>query len=86
LLEHPGHVTKQWIRRVVLAEIRKVMDKLPFIYRRVVMEMNRNHVSFLLVGGLNYFLAYKPVTMPTGNSRVQSKNRTDATLAGDTRA
>jgi hypothetical protein len=49
------------------------------------MEMNRNHVSFLLVGGLNYFLAHKPVTTPTGNPRVQSKNRTDATFAGDTR-
>ena len=61
------------------------MDNLPFNYRLVMMEMNRNHVSFLLVGGLNYFLAHKPVTMPTGNPRVQSKNRTDATFAGDTR-
>jgi hypothetical protein len=38
------------------------MDNLPFNYRRVMMEMNRNHVSFLLVGGLNYFLAHKPVS------------------------
>ncbi|HUP82441.1 MAG TPA: hypothetical protein VM260_28060 [Pirellula sp.] len=38
------------------------MEKLPFDYRRVFSAMNRNSVSYLLVGGLNYFLAHKPVT------------------------
>ncbi len=38
------------------------MEQLPFDYRRVFSAMNRNDVSFLLVGGLNYFLAHKPVT------------------------
>ena len=38
------------------------MEKLPFDYRRVFSAMNRNAVSYLLVGGLNYFLAHKPVT------------------------
>jgi hypothetical protein len=37
------------------------MDNLPFNYRRVMVEMNRNHVSFLLVDGLNYFLVHRPV-------------------------
>lgn len=37
------------------------MESLPFDYRRVFSSMNRNNVSYLLVGGLNYFLAHKPV-------------------------
>ncbi len=32
------------------------MGNLPFNYRRVMVEMNSNHDSFLLVGGLNYLL------------------------------
>ena len=38
------------------------MDSLPFDYRRVFSAMNTNGVSYLLVGGLNYFLRHKPVT------------------------
>jgi hypothetical protein len=38
------------------------MDSLPFDYRRVFSAMNTNRVSYLLVGGLNYFLRHKPVT------------------------
>lgn len=38
------------------------MENLPFDYRQVFFAMNRNEVSFLLVGGLNYFLVHKPVT------------------------
>ncbi len=38
------------------------MEQLPFDYRRVFYAMNRNDVSCLLIGGLNYFLAHKPVT------------------------
>jgi len=38
------------------------MEFLPFDYRRVFLAMNRNAVSFLLIGGLNYFLVHKPVT------------------------
>ena len=38
------------------------VENLPFDYRRVFFAMNRHAVSFLLIGGLNYFLAHKPVT------------------------
>ena len=38
------------------------MENLPFDYRRVFSSMNQNAVSYLLIGGLNYFLAHKPVT------------------------
>ena len=38
------------------------MEKLPFDYRRVFSAMNSHGVSYLLVGGLNYFLRHKPVT------------------------
>jgi hypothetical protein len=38
------------------------MESLPFDYRRVFQAMNQNRVSYLLIGGLNYFLAFKPVT------------------------
>ena len=38
------------------------MASLPFDYRRVFLTMNSHSVSYLLVGGLNYFLLHKPVT------------------------
>ena len=38
------------------------MDNLPFDYRKVFITMNRNSVSYLLIGGLNYFLIHNPVT------------------------
>ena len=38
------------------------MESLPFDYRRVFLTMNSHSVSYLLVGGLNYFLLHKPVT------------------------
>ncbi len=38
------------------------MDSLPFDYRRVFSALNISGVSYLLVGGLNYFLRHKPVT------------------------
>jgi len=38
------------------------MQSLPFDYRQVFSTMNSHSVSYLLVGGLNYFLLHKPVT------------------------
>jgi len=38
------------------------MATLPFDYRQVFSAMNRFSVSYLLVGGLNFFLLHKPVT------------------------
>jgi len=38
------------------------MESLPFDYRRVFSAMNTYSVSYLLVGGLNFFLLHKPVT------------------------
>ena len=38
------------------------MACLSFDYRRVFLTMNSHCVSYLLVGGLNYFLLHKPVT------------------------
>ena len=38
------------------------MDTLPFDYHRIIAAMNLHDVSYLLVGGLNFFLLHKPVT------------------------
>jgi len=38
------------------------MASLSFDCRRVFLTMNSHSVSYLLVGGLNYFLLHKPVT------------------------
>jgi hypothetical protein len=37
------------------------MEQLPFDYRHILSTMEHSDVSYLVVGGLNYFLAHKPV-------------------------
>jgi hypothetical protein len=59
------------------------MASLPFDYRQVFIAMNRNCVSFLLVGGLNYFLAHNPVTTQDIDLLIQDtpENRTACEIA-----